>query len=119
MNLLDLMEKKNFLVIGDCSNKEKKASEIYDKLKSLNKNVSFIYKEGNIDDIPYDIEVLDICINYHLSTKLIQNTTKHIGAAIIQPGAENEELFNLLKEKGIPYIEGCVLVGAALMKGKM
>ena len=86
-------------------------------MKELNKNVAYIYKDGNIDDVNFDIDVLDICINYHLAIEHIKKTNKKIGAAIIQTGAENEELFKLLNEKNIPYIEGCVLVGAALLKG--
>ncbi len=117
MELIELMKKDNFLVLGNCENEEKTAHQILNKLKELNKNVAYIYKDGNIDDVNFDIDVLDICINYHLAIEHIKKTNKKIGAAIIQPGAENEELFKLLNEKNIPYIEGCVLVGAALLKG--
>ena len=114
MELKDLMKKKNFVVLGSYKNTEKKAYEIYEKLKSIGKNVRGISKDESLDDVDFDIEVLDICMNYHLSIEIIKNTSKHIEAAIIQPGAENEELFAFLTKKNIPYIEACALVGATL-----
>ena len=37
---------------------------------------------------------------------------------LIQPGAESQEIFDYLKEQGIPYLQGCALVGLRLYPKK-
>ena len=68
----------------------------------------------SIDEVPFEIDVLDFCINPKFGLELLKNSTKNIKAAVFQPGAENQDIENILKEKNIPFIKGCLLVGCSL-----
>jgi len=111
MELMDFMHMESFVVLGSTANKEKTAYEIKNVLKEHNKKVYCIREEYNsIDQIEDDIDVLDICMNPKFTLEYL-NFTKKIKGAIIQPGAESDEVEKKLNELGIPFIHGCVLIG--------
>ena len=115
MNLAEIMQYDNFTVLGNTTDLEKYAYKIQEGLKEKGYNVAAVDKQyRSINDVPFDIDVLDICMNPNKAYKLIEENTRPIKAAIIQPGAESEELKRLLDLKQIPYIEGCALVGLRL-----
>ena len=119
MNLQEIMQYNNFTVLGNTENPEKYAYKIKEELIQKGYTVACVDKQfKSINDVPFDIDVLDICMNPAKACKLIEETTKKIKATIIQPGAESEELKNLLSNKQIPYIEGCALVGLRLYAKK-
>ena len=119
MNLQEIMQYSHFIVLGNTENPETHAYKIKAALIQKGYTVACVDKQyKSINDVPFDIDVLDICMNPAKACKLIEETTKNIKAAIIQPGAESEELKNLLSNKQIPYIEGCALVGLRLYAKK-
>ena len=107
MNLQEIMQYNNFTVLGNTENPEKYAYKIKEELIQKGYTVACVDKQyKSINDVPFDIDVLDICMNPAKAYKLIEETTKKIKAIIIQPGAESEELKNLLRNKQMPYIDG-------------
>ena len=112
MDLKEIMDKKNFVVLGDTLNEEKYACKIKNKLKEYHYNVSCVGKElDSINDVVEEIEVLDLCIHPAKGIQLLKECTKTIPCVLIQPGAQSEEIFEYLKENNIPYLEGCALKG--------
>ena len=117
MNLKEIMQLNNFVVVGDTINPEKYAYKIKHELINNNYKVESVGKELNsINEVTFDIDVLDLCIHPIKGIKLLQENNKKIKTVVIQPGAESEEIFNYLKENNIDYIEGCLLVGLRLYK---
>ena len=117
MNLKEIMQLNNFVVVGDTLNKEKYAYKIKQQLIENNYQVESVGKELNsINEVNFDIDVLDLCIHPAKGIKLLKENNKKIKSVVIQPGAESEEIINYLKENKIDYIEGCLLVGLKLYK---
>ena len=115
MDLKEIMKKKNFVVVGDTLNSEKYAYKIKHELIDHGYNVDCVGKEKeSINDILFDIEVLDLCIHPSKGIKLLKESKQKDFVVVIQPGAESEEIFAYLKENQIDYIEGCLLVGLRL-----
>lgn len=111
MDFMDLMRMKNFVVLGSTSNKEKKAYEIKEALLNHGKNVFCVREEyPNISSIDKEIDVIDICMNPKFTLEYLTDDIKAKGA-IIQPGAESDEVHKRLKELNIPYFDACALVG--------
>ena len=120
MELKEIMSYKNFIVVGNTITDGKYAKKIKDNLKYHGYNVVGVYKElKSIDDVPYDIDVIDLCINPTLGLEYLKSTGKKYKAVLIQPGAESEEIRSFLKEKNIPFLEGCALVGLKMYKGNI
>ena len=61
-------------------------------------------------------DIVDLCINPKKGYDLLKNSSFNFKGVLIQPGAESKEIKELLEEKGIPYLEGCALVGLRLYK---
>lgn len=117
MDLKQIMQFNNFVVIGNTAEEEKYAYKIKEKLLQNNYTVACVDKEyKSINDVPFEIDVLDLCMNPLKSIKLLKENTKPIKTVVIQPGAESEEIKDFLKSTNIPYIEGCLLVGMSLYK---
>ena len=115
MNLEKIMQYDNFVVVGNTINNEKYAYKIKHKLLENNYNVECVGKElKSINDVNFDIDVLDMCINPNLGINLLRENKKHIKAVVIQPGAESDEIIKYLNTNNIPYLEGCLLVGLSL-----
>ena len=97
MNLQEIMQYSHFTVLGNTENPEKYAYKIKEELIQKGYTVACVDKQyKSINDVPFDIDVLDICMNPAKACKLI----------------------NLLSNKQIPYIEGCALVGLRLYAKK-
>ena len=94
MELKEIMALSRFAVLGDTLNPEK-----------------YAYK---INDIPDDIDVIDLCIHPTKGLNLLQECKKPFRCVLIQPGASDEALLAYLQQHHIPYLDGCVLVGLRL-----
>lgn len=115
MNMRDVMMQKNFVVLGDTLNETKFAHKIKEAMLSHGYNVACVGKElESINDVEFDIDVLDLCINPIKGLKLLKENKKLFKTIVIQPGAENEELIEYLDEQKIDYERGCLLVGIFL-----
>ena len=115
MNLQEVMNQQVFVVVGDTQNDEKYAYKIKNELIASGYNVYGVGKElMSINDVPEKIDVIDLCIHPAKGLKLLQECTKDFACIVIQPGAESEEIVTYLKEKGMPFIRGCLLLGLRL-----
>lgn len=113
----ELLEFKNWCVVGDVGNSTKYANRIFKKLESKEFNVSGVHPKGGeqiyetLKEVPYKIEVIDLCINSFSGLKYIKEANElGIDKVLIQPGAESDEIVAFCKENGITAIEGCALV---------
>ncbi len=117
MTLKEIMMEKTFVVCGDTITKDKYAYLIKNELIKNNYIVYSVGKELNsLNEVPTDDFILDLCINPIKGLKLLMENQKNIKCVVIQPGAESDDILSFLKEKNIPFIEGCVLVGLKLYK---
>ena len=117
MELKEIMDLKNIVVVGNTINEDKVAYKIKHQLLEKNYNVQCVGKElKSINDVTFDIDVLDLCINPNLGINLLKENQKDVKIVVIQPGAESEEIFNFLNENNIKYIEACLLLGLSLYK---
>ena len=109
---------KNWVVVGDVLNHLKYAYKILNSLKEsgynavgLNPSVTNEEAYNKLSDIPYKIEILNLCINPNKGIKILQEAHElKIDKILIQPGAESPEILNFCMENGIQAIEGCTLV---------
>jgi uncharacterized protein len=118
MQAHELLNYKNWVVVGDVLNTSKYASRIQAALKSSEFNAEgvnprdttqTIYKA--LKDVPYKIEVIDLCINPITGLKIIEEAVElGIDKVLIQPGAESSDIINFCRDKGVTAIEGCALV---------
>ena len=105
-----LKGRRNFVVLGNTTDESKYAYKIKKALLDNGYSVVAIPEEvESIDEVPFEIDLLDFCINPKKGLSLIESTSKKISYAILQPGASSDEIKEELKKKNIPYIEGCVL----------
>lgn len=119
MELKEIMEQRVFAVLGDTLNEEKYAYKIKHGLLEHGYTVHAVGKElKSLNDIPGDIDIIDLCINPVKGLALIKECKKPFKCIVIQPGAESEELLAYLNEAGLPYLQGCVLVGLSLYARK-
>ena len=117
MDLREIMEQKHFVVVGDTLNQSKYAYIIKNQLEEHQYQVSCVGKElSSIDEVEGDIDVIDLCIHPTKGITLLKQMMKPAKCVLIQPGAESAEIFEYLKTKDIPYLEGCVLVGLRLYR---
>ena len=114
----ELLEYTNWVVVGDVLNNLKYAYKILSSLKEsgfnvvgLNPSVKNEEAYNRLSDVPYKIEVLNLCINPYKGIKILQEAHQlKIDKVLIQPGAESTEILNFCRENGIQAIEGCTLV---------
>lgn len=117
MDLKGIMEQKTFAVLGDTLNEKKTAYEIKEKMTENGYVVFPVGKElTSINDIPEDIDIIDLCIHPAKGLPLMKECKKSFKAVVVQPGAGDEDLFDYLKSENIPYIEGCLLLGLSMFK---
>ncbi|QXM05519.1 CoA-binding protein [Crassaminicella indica] len=118
MNGQEMLNYKNWAVVGDVLNPSKFAHKIKNRLIDAGYNVFLINprdKSGEVflslKDIKEQIDVIDLCINPNTGMKIIEEAHElGINKVLIQPGAGSEEIKSFCKEKGITYLESCVLV---------
>ncbi|MBU3142019.1 CoA-binding protein [Clostridium sp. CF012] len=118
MKANELLEYTNWVVVGDVLNNLKYAYKILSSLKEagfnvvgLNPSVKNEEAYTRLSDVPYKIEVLNLCINPNKGIKILQEACQlKIDKVLIQPGAESTEILNFCRENEIQAIEGCTLV---------
>ena len=114
----EFLDYKNWAVAGDVLNPLKYAYKILESLKSdgfnavginLSSDTKGVY--NSLKDIPYKVEVLDLCINPYKGIKVVQDAHElRIDKILIQPGAESPEILDFCLANGIHAIQGCALV---------
>lgn len=114
------MSNKKTVVLGASTNPERYSYLAVDKLRTKGHDVIAIGKrEGRISDvdivtsqIPLDnVDTVTLYLNPHHQTAYYNYIFSiHPKRIIFNPGAENEELASLAKEKGILTQEACTLV---------
>lgn len=115
MELKEIMSLSRFAVLGDTLNPEKYAYKIKQALLEKGYTVYPVGKElASLNDIPGDIDVVDLCIHPAKGLKLLQECRKPFRCVVIQPGASDQALVDYLQAHHIPYLDGCVLVGLRL-----
>jgi uncharacterized protein len=121
MRAQELMDYKNWVVVGDILNGSKYAYKIFHRLKDNGYNVVGVNpraKSGDVykalTEVPYGIDVIDLCINPVSGIEIVkEGKTLGIKYVLIQPGAESEEILDYCKDNDIIAIEGCALVEVA------
>lgn len=117
MNLEEVMNQHNFVVVGDTLNEEKYAYKIKHQMLDHDYQIECVGKElASINDVTFDIDIIDLCIHPVKGLKLLQESNKPFKCVVIQPGAESEDIINYLKDNNYDYIEGCLLLGLSLYK---
>ena len=117
--LEDVMKFKNIVVVGNTLNEEKYAYKIKAELINNDYNVLAVGKElKSINDVNFDIDVLDLCINPNVGLELLKENKKAIKVVVIQPGAESEEIKEFLNDNNIQFLEACLLIGLKLYGNK-
>lgn len=115
MNLKDILQFQNFVVVGNTLDPEKYACKIKDALLSHHYTVAGVHKEyASLDEVPFPIDVIDLCIRPELGLQYLRNCTRDVRMIVIQPGAESVELLRYLKEAKLPHMQACLLIGAKL-----
>lgn len=115
MDLREIMCQQTFAVVGDTLNQEKYAAKIKEGLLSQGYTVYAVGKElSSLNDIPEDIDIIDLCIRPDRGLALLQENRKSFRCIVLQPGADSPELIRWLEEQHLPYIHGCLLVGMRL-----
>lgn len=118
MNAGEFLNFKNWVVAGDVLNPDKYAYKILNALKNAGFNVEGVNPKDTSDntyksikEVPYKIDVLDLCINPIKGLSIVKEAKElNIDKVLIQPGAESEEILEFCKNNGINAIEGCALV---------
>jgi uncharacterized protein len=108
------------LVVGASTNPDRYA---YKAIKSLLQHnhevVAFGIKKGNIDDVEFindwpistNIDTITLYVNPSLQTQYIPQILATAPKRVIfNPGTENEDFVQQLKENGIQAIKACTLV---------
>jgi predicted CoA-binding protein len=117
LDLQQAMAQKVFVVVGNTVNPDKYAYIIKHRLLAQGYTVYCVGKElASINDVPEEIDVIDLCINRYKGIRLLKECTKSFKVMIIQPGAESDEILRHLDENKLPYMEACILVGLSLYK---
>ncbi|MDV3428004.1 MAG: CoA-binding protein [Bacillota bacterium] len=124
MSPADFLKYKNWVVIGDVTNSSKYAYSILNALKEHGLNASglhpkdesgLIYK--SLKEVPYSIEVIDLCINPKYGMEFIKEAkSMGINNILIQPGAESPEIIRFAEENKMNAIEGCALTALSDFK---
>ena len=84
MELKEIMKQKNFVVVGDTLNSQKAAYKIKLGLLENGYQVACVGKElESINDVEFEIDVLDLCIHPVKGIKLLQENQKAIKHVVI------------------------------------
>lgn len=116
-----MLEKKVWAVVGANDNPEKFGNMIYRKLKSrgyrvypVNPNYEMVegdpcYKDlSSLPEIP---EVIDMVVSPKRGKPVIEEAARlGIQNIWLQPGTYDDELLEMIKEKGLTGVQACVLV---------
>ncbi len=115
MDLKEVMGEKVFAVLGNTLDEEKYAAQIKNGLNQHGYKTYAVGKElKSLNEIPEEIDIIDMCINPVKGLELLKEYDKKVKTVVLQPGAESDEIKELLEERNIDYLEGCLLVGLKL-----
>ncbi|WP_294856772.1 CoA-binding protein [uncultured Oscillibacter sp.] len=115
MELQEIMRQRVFAVVGNTLDSEKYAYKIKQGMIEKGYTVYAVGKElPSLNDVPEEIDIIDLCIHPAKGLELMRECKKSFKCIVLQPGAESAELVAYLDEKGMPYINGCLLVGMRL-----
>lgn len=115
MELQEIMRQRVFAVVGNTLDSEKYAYKIKQGMIEKGYTVYAVGKEiPSLNDVPEEIDIIDLCIHPAKGLELMRECKKSFKCIVLQPGAESAELTAYLEEKGMPYINGCLLVGMRL-----
>lgn len=118
MKVEDFFKYKKWVVVGSVLDKDKYASKILKALtkagfrvEGVNPNDTTGDTNKSLNEVKFDIEVIDLCINPKTGLQLLREAKRiGINKVLIQPGAESVEILKYCTENEIIAIEGCVLV---------
>jgi len=115
MDLREVMTQQNFVVLGNTVQPDRYAAMIKSGLEAQGYTAAGVGKErASINDVPFDIDIIDLCINAKEGLRLLQENTRPFKAIVIQPGASDASLLAWLDEHKIPYIDSCLLTGLSV-----
>lgn len=119
LDLQEVMKYHRFLVVGDTRNPDKYAYRIAGAMSDAGYQVT----EGgrspeDVNLAGNSVDIVDLCINGERGLEYMQHLTVDYHGVVIQPGAETLKLLTYLEDRGIPYLEGCLLVGLRLYPGE-
>ncbi|WP_312280853.1 CoA-binding protein [Oscillibacter sp.] len=115
MELQEIMRQRVFAVVGNTLDSEKYAYKIKQGMIEKGYTVYAVGKElPSLNDVPEEIDIIDLCIHPAKGLELMRECKKDFKCIVLQPGAESAKLVAYLEEKGMPYINGCLLVGMRL-----
>ena len=118
----EMLEKKNWAVVGVSPNEEKFGFKVFDKLKNHHYIVYGInpkYEEvrgekiyKNLDEVVDKVECINFVVNPKITYKMMENLDPSIVKYLwFQPGAYDDKVLELGKEKGFNMVsDSCVLV---------
>ena len=114
MTMEQIMHFHSFALLGDTLNEEKYAFRIKNAMQNAGYQVFSVPRElASLNDIPGEIQVIDLCIHPVKGLKLLQENRKPFQILVIQPGAEDQALISWLDREKIPYMRGCLLKALA------
>ena len=115
MNMQEIMSQKTFAVLGNTIRADRYAAQIKSGLAKEGYTVAGVGKElQSLNDVPFDIDIIDLCINAKEGLRLLKENKKQFKCIVIQPGASDDNLIAWLDTNGIPYVHGCLLVGLSM-----
>lgn len=114
------MEHKKTLVLGASENPERYSNMAIQRLKRKGHPIVAVgYKEGNVEEVKIqkefpseaDIDTVTLYVSKKNQTQYYDEILKlHPKRVIFNPGTENEELENLLRQENIEIVPACTLV---------
>lgn len=127
MEAQQLLNYKNWVVVGDVLNSTKYAHRILNSLKEAGFKVAGVNPRdttGNtyktLSEVPYKIEVIDLCINSINGLAILKEALElGVKRVLIQPGAESDAILEFCNSNDIIAIEGCALVELSYYKRKI
>jgi len=117
-NMLDF---KNWAVVGDVLNQSKYAYKIAAKLEREGYNVFKVNPKSDsievykaLKDIKEKVDVIDLVIHPKVGINVVKEAKEvGINKILIQPGAESEEIIDYCNQNDIEVFQGCVLLELA------
>lgn len=118
----EMLEKKNWAVVGVSPDENKFGFKVYDALKNHNYNVYGVnpkYDEvkgdkifNELDQVVGDIECINFVVNPKITYKMIEKLdASKVSYLWFQPGAYDDNVLELTKKKGFNIVhDSCVLV---------
>ena len=117
----EMLKKKVWAVVGANTKPDKFGYKIYKKLKihgykvyPVNRGYDTVDGDKcypSLKDLPEKPDVIDMVVNPQIGKVIIEEAAQ-LGVKYIwlQPGTHNQEIVELLEEKGLNYVKNCVLV---------